>query len=1086
VQQSSLLSIQSYNASDELTFHAEYSYDSEIRATRSVHGLSDHSYDTTVGNYEDLHDTNPHTVTNINNLTTSFTFNISSNGPHLTNVSGAAQGSCVASNASYSYGPFGYVILVTAESGLQTDYDFYYNKFDFGTIGLPDTVTYKNVDEGADRVIDYEWTANRQLEKLTHPGLIVDYTYEYGRLATLTETDTTLDPPDYDRLHPTTRGWTYDYTYYGNDADGLHRIKEVLVTGPRGANDTTTYTYSPIGDLTNITDALDHSVTFADHNTFGLPETMVDNNNVTTTLGYDGRGHLNSVTTSGATTEFTYNPESNVTRIDFPDERYLEFTYSDSGRLLQITNQSGDRVEKSGFSHIVTKTFDVDDVQHGEMWRSYDALGRFWKMYDLGGVTGDVLQEVAYDAVGNPDTIIDGNNGVIEQVFDALGRLETVTDKRREPTGVATDFWYNKQDRLVAVTDADNITTTYHYDGFGNLLRTSSPDTGTTDYQYDEAGNVRFVTNAANIAIEYTYDLLNRLESIDYPNQADVTLVYDEKLTNGIANYGVGRLTTMSTSDGDETHWIYDAKGRVVRDIRKIGATTYITRYGYHSTDKLTSMTYPSGHSYTIGYLNGILRSITLDSPATTILDNITFEPFGPLADFTFGNDSTYSMTPDLLYRMDDLQSGSDIHLVFDYDALSFVDHIDDLGADNIRSADFTYLPDGGLWTASGEFGNQTFEYSNSNDRLSTDYDLNDAAVSDTYYYLLDTHLLQKVESTNIDLPVGETAFNYNDDGRITSVTVNWSTIATYTYNPLNQRQSKTVESETRHFIYDLDGKLIWEGLADGSWQRDYLYLNSLLVAFVDSSGSTTNVYYVHTDHLGTPQIVSNAANVNVWAAHYTPFGQTDITLATIENNIRFPGQYYDEETGLHYNWHRYYDPSTGRYITADPIGLAGGINLYSYVQNNPVNFVDPLGLWTVSVGVNIGAMFGAVGGGGGTAINIGYSATEGLSASLTGTVGGGAVTGIGAGVGVTLAATNAASVEQLLGTSVEASRGLGPVAATGIAGNGYTGGALSIGLGGKTISPSKGAGIVTSTSAIAQWEQNSGFSFLQDGSGCK
>jgi RHS repeat-associated protein len=85
-----------------------------------------------------------------------------------------------------------------------------------------------------------------------------------------------------------------------------------------------------------------------------------------------------------------------------------------------------------------------------------------------------------------------------------------------------------------------------------------------------------------------------------------------------------------------------------------------------------------------------------------------------------------------------------------------------------------------------------------------------------------------------------------------------------------------------------------------------------------------------------------------VWRAGYDPFGQAVVDPAsTVENNLRLPGQYFDEETGLHYNWHRYYDPSTGRYLTPDPIGLAGGINIYSYVLNNPVNFIDPLGLAT-------------------------------------------------------------------------------------------------------------------------------------------
>lgn len=157
-------------------------------------------------------------------------------------------------------------------------------------------------------------------------------------------------------------------------------------------------------------------------------------------------------------------------------------------------------------------------------------------------------------------------------------------------------------------------------------------------------------------------------------------------------------------------------------------------------------------------------------------------------------------------------------------------------------------------------------------------------------------------------------------------------------------------------------------------------------------------------------------------------------------------------------------------------------MNLYAYVLNNPINRIDPSGLWTVSIGVNIGGMFGAIGGGGGTAFNIGYSESEGFSASLTGTVGEGAVTGVGAGVGVSIAATDACSVDQLLGTSVEASRGFGPVAATGIAGNGYSGGALTFGIGGKSILPSKGAGILTNTSAIAQWEQSGGVSFLKAG----
>ncbi|RJP40621.1 MAG: RHS repeat-associated core domain-containing protein [Desulfobacteraceae bacterium] len=94
--------------------------------------------------------------------------------------------------------------------------------------------------------------------------------------------------------------------------------------------------------------------------------------------------------------------------------------------------------------------------------------------------------------------------------------------------------------------------------------------------------------------------------------------------------------------------------------------------------------------------------------------------------------------------------------------------------------------------------------------------------------------------------------------------------------------------------------------------------------------------------------MVVDADNVVVWAADHEPFGKAEVNVnSTIINNLRFPGQYYDAETGLHYNWHRYYDPDTGRYLTPDPIGLAGGINPFVYSENNPVNLIDPWGLKT-------------------------------------------------------------------------------------------------------------------------------------------
>jgi RHS repeat-associated protein len=124
-----------------------------------------------------------------------------------------------------------------------------------------------------------------------------------------------------------------------------------------------------------------------------------------------------------------------------------------------------------------------------------------------------------------------------------------------------------------------------------------------------------------------------------------------------------------------------------------------------------------------------------------------------------------------------------------------------------------------------------------------------------------------------------------------------------------------------------------------------------LLVKTKNSNGDDTFAYY-HHDHLETPiQATDKNGNV-VWSASYNVFGQATITTPaasldkpTISSALRLPGQIEDEETGLHYNWHRYYEPGLGRYVTADPIGLLGGVNRYAYVRGNPVNLIDPLGL---------------------------------------------------------------------------------------------------------------------------------------------
>ncbi|MFZ5492579.1 MAG: RHS repeat-associated core domain-containing protein [Pseudomonadota bacterium] len=150
-------------------------------------------------------------------------------------------------------------------------------------------------------------------------------------------------------------------------------------------------------------------------------------------------------------------------------------------------------------------------------------------------------------------------------------------------------------------------------------------------------------------------------------------------------------------------------------------------------------------------------------------------------------------------------------------------------------------------------------------------------------------------------------------------------------------------------YTYDGNDHLLAETDAGGPI-RSYLWRDDTPVAQIEHR-PTRRVQYLETDHLNTPRAARNEAGTVVWRWEADAFGSSlpdedpDGDGQSITVNLRYPGQYFDPESGLHYNQARYYDPSTGRYLSPDPIGLAGGLNTYSYVGGNPLSFMDPLGL---------------------------------------------------------------------------------------------------------------------------------------------
>ncbi len=268
---------------------------------------------------------------------------------------------------------------------------------------------------------------------------------------------------------------------------------------------------------------------------------------------------------------------------------------------------------------------------------------------------------------------------------------------------------------------------------------------------------------------------------------------------------------------------------------------------------------------------------------------------------------------------------------------------------DATKNKSFGYDALDRLTSGSGSWGSLSWTYDGVGNRQTQ----TEGASSSTYAYQTGTNKLTGITGAQTALftfdPNGNTDtentarnYVYNQNQRLISVVDGGNTKGEYTYNGNGQRVKKTVNGVTTVFHYDLRGQLIAESNNSGSITAEYVYLNGQPLTKIEGSV----VYYYHNDHLGTPQKMTDGTGQVVWEGEFKPFGEAITVTGSITNNLRFPGQYYDSETGLNYNYFRDYNPVIGRYVEADRLGILGGENhLYNYSDNRPLLLVDPLGL---------------------------------------------------------------------------------------------------------------------------------------------
>ena len=582
------------------------------------------------------------------------------------------------------------------------------------------------------------------------------------------------------------------------------------------------------------------------------------------------------------------------------------------------------------------------------------------------------VRDYEYDAKGNPTKVIkakgvSGFGFTTSGSYDSLDRIKSSTDAR---SGVTT-LGYDGRDQLMQVTDPRNLVTSYQRNGLGDLTQLSSPDTGTANSTYDEVGNLLTRADSRGVLATYSYDSLNRMTSAVYTKAGQTTQTYGWTYDQTGADFGagIGRLTTAASPDVT-TKYGYDALGRVTVVTQAVSTVAHTTRYGYDGAGHVTSITYPSGRVLTIAYSNGVPVSMSVakdaSSAANPLINGVQWEPFGGVRSWQMAL-STGAMLQERVYD----QYGRLVR----YPLGAVVRDITYDAADRIVS--YTHMDSAtGQLTAEAQALNQSFGYdelgrltsiSTPSASWTIGYDANGNRTGVTLNGAASTYTTEATSNrlSGISNPTrgfgydaaGNTlsdtgiayAATYGLDNRLTTLTKAGVTTF-FNYDAAGQRVRKVTGTSKPHFVYDQDGQLLGEYDSSGKALQEFVWLGGTLIAVLtNSSMAEPRVYFAYSDHLNAPRVIVNAAGDVRWKWFSEPFGTTvpETIPNSLENlvvNLRFPGQYFDKESGLSYNYFRDYDGTTGRYAQSDPIGLEGGINTYAYVGGNPLSNVDPNG----------------------------------------------------------------------------------------------------------------------------------------------
>ncbi|WP_370981204.1 RHS repeat-associated core domain-containing protein [Agaribacterium sp. ZY112] len=706
------------------------------------------------------------------------------------------------------------------------------------------------------------------------------------------------------------------------------------------------YEYNEFGQLTRYRDPLGggHQIEYQGDR----PIVLIDGDGNRWTRDYYDNGLIRQITNpDGLSTHYTYNAQGLITEIRNPAGQVTKLTWDEQDRLL---------VEQS---RELSRHF------------SYNARDQIEQVAEF-DTNFDSQAEAAHARITRYD-------------YDVSGNVTQVTF----PDGKQQVMAYNANDQLISVTDTAGRTTQYRYDGLSQVREKIDPAGQHFKYQYDKERNLIGLINQNGEKYQLEYDRNERLvkevgfdgrtQHYRYNSQghlvAHVEGSHPDSLT--AANYttqfkrdALGRLLEKRCPDGETSFFSYSKVGQLLaanNNARQLSfeytAAGLLScerqddqplSHNYNALKQRTQTTLPAGQEIAYQYDNHNRWSgMSFDGQRVVDIDrdawgrelqrfqgasasHFDYDPMGRLSSHQvttqsgkhqlISRDYAYDDAGNLAL-VDDFRKGS-TH--YQYDALNQLKAVS-----GFSDEQFDFDPAGNLLSNSSSSSSSGSEKSQG---ASAQVKGNRLQFQGDRKFTYDDagNLIRENRGKHGAL---ETRYTYNAQNQLVRVD-DGKQVTRYSYDALGRRISKEDSFGKTEFLWNGDVLL---SEARASNEKIYLYEpNSFKPLAQIQDGE---IYHYHLDHLGTPQEMTDNTGQIVWSSSYKAYGNLALNdVNNVENNLRFQGQYFDEETGLHYNRHRYFDPSVGQFTTQDPIGLLGGTNGYQYAPN-PTSWIDPLGL---------------------------------------------------------------------------------------------------------------------------------------------